>query len=342
MVKKKKDIVVEKIKSSRNSNDKYKQGLKKSRESFAFKFKKLLARHREIDENYFNDLEETLIISDVGVNYVDDLIKRLKEETKIKKLKDPKDINNLVFKYLFDNYYKKSKNSSKEDEKSREELKIEKNKLNVILVIGVNGVGKTTSISKLGYYFLKQKYKVALVAADTFRAGAVAQLEAWAKKINVNITIPNREGQDPASVVYKALEKANNDQTEILIIDTAGRLQNKKNLMMELDKINKIIERKNGRKANEILLVLDATTGQNGIHQAAGFNEVIDLSGIILTKMDSSAKGGIILSINDYFNLPVKFIGLGEKIEDLEKFNLEKYLENLTGEKFTNSEHKTK
>lgn len=325
--KKKKDKIVETIKVSREESldEKYKKGLKKSRESFIYKLKKLVTKYREIDDDYFNELEEILIMSDVGAQYVDKLIKKIKEEAKINKAKTPEQSEKIIFDYLFKNYLKDS--SSDEND-----INLSKDKLNVILVIGVNGVGKTTSIGKLSFYLKNKGYKITLAAADTFRAGAVDQLEIWSKKISIDIIKPEREGQDPASVVYLALEKAISNNSNILIIDTAGRLENKKNLMAELEKINKIIKAKSSETNIETLLVLDATTGQNGVHQASGFNEVTKLTGIILTKMDSSSKGGIILSIKDYFNIPVKFIGLGEKLEDFEQFDLVKYLNSLIGE----------
>ena len=321
--KKQKDIVVEALKEKKlTKKEKYNKGLKFSRESFTKKFLKLATRHRKIDEEYFKDLEEVLIMSDVGVQFSLDLISKLKTEYKIKNYKNPKDMNKLIFDFLFKQYTKGKQNIN--------QLNINKGELNIFLIAGVNGVGKTTTIGKLTKRLIDKGNKVSLAAGDTFRAGAVAQLQIWAERTNCEITIPEKEGQDPASVVFKAISKAKESSVDILIIDTAGRLQNKENLMNELAKINKIIKRESGKSASEVLLVLDATTGQNGVSQASVFNEVANLSGIILTKMDSSAKGGIILSIKNTFNIPVKFIGLGEGLEDLEEFDIKEYLQGLT------------
>lgn len=323
--KKNEDIIVKALKETKTTKqEKYEKGLKNSRESFTKKFLKLATRHRVIDEKYFQDLEEVLIMADVEVQFSLNLLKKLKEEVKLKNLKDPSKMNELIFEYLFKQYT--------DGKGSVNKLSIVQNELNIILITGVNGVGKTTSIGKITNKLVNDGYKVSLAAADTFRAGAVAQLKVWAERTNVDITVPLKEGQDPASVVFNSIAKAKENNIDILIIDTAGRLQNKENLMNELSKINKIIERENGKPAIEILLVLDATTGQNGVLQALAFNEILKLTGIILTKMDSSSKGGIILSIKESFNIPVKFIGLGEGIEDLEEFNIKEYLQGLTKE----------
>lgn len=314
----KKDEVLEVVKKT--SNEKYQKGLSKSRETFSHKIQTLFTKHREVNEDYFNELEEILIMSDVGATLTIDLIKFLKEKTKIKKITNPSEMNELIFSHLFKIY---------DLEEETKGLNLIKNELNIIIVIGVNGVGKTTSIGKLTHN-LKQNFSVSLAAADTFRAGAVEQLKIWANRNEVEITTPIKEGADPASVVYQAIHKAKEDKTEVLIIDTAGRIHNKQNLMKELEKIYSIIEKESGTPAKETLLVLDATTGQNGIVQASAFNEIAKLTGIILTKMDSSSKGGIIISIKEMFNIPVKFIGLGESIEDLEEFDLSKYLYALT------------
>ncbi len=319
---KNKDQVLDTVKEKRkSSSEKYNKGLKKSREGFTKKIKKLATRHRKIDEQYFSELEELLIMADVGVSYVTQLIPLLKSEVKIKNISEPNDMNELIFDFLFKKYLDESEETTK--------LNLKEDQLNIILVMGVNGVGKTTTIGKLAKMLIDQGKKVSLAAGDTFRAGAVAQLQVWAERNNCEITVPIKDGADPSSVAFAAIAKAKEDGTDVLIIDTAGRLQNKENLMNELAKLNKIIERESGNPAIETLLVLDATTGQNGVHQAAGFNDVTSLTGIILTKMDSSAKGGIVLSIKDSFEIPVKFIGLGEGIDDLEEFDPETYLRAL-------------
>ncbi len=322
--KKEQDIVKETIKEKKQSKEeKYSKGLKTSRESFTKKILKLATKGRKINEEYFKELEETLIMADIGVQYTIELIEKLKTETKIKKLTEAEDVNKLIFEFLFKNYTN--------GEKELNKLNIVKGELNVILITGVNGVGKTTTIGKLTKKLLDEGYEVSLAAGDTFRAGAVAQLQVWAERTNVDITLPGKEGQDPASVVFEAIANAKENNTDVLLVDTAGRLQNKEGLMKELEKINNLINRETGKPAIESLLVLDATTGQNGVVQASGFNEVTKLTGIILTKMDSSAKGGIVLSIKDNFNLPVKFIGLGESIDDLEEFDFNEYSKALLG-----------
>ncbi len=322
--KKQQDIVKDKIAEIKlTKEEKYSKGLKASREGFGKKFKKLVTKHREVNEEYFSDLEEVFIMADIGVQFTMDLIKKLKEESKIKNIKDTEEINELIYNYLREQYTSGIDGISK--------LNLKEDQLNVILVMGVNGVGKTTTIGKLTKRLTDEGKVVSLAAADTFRAGAVAQLQVWADRVNCEITTPDKEGQDPASVVYKAIEKAKESKPDVLIIDTAGRLQNKENLMNELAKLNKIIERESGNPAVETLLVLDATTGQNGVSQAQSFNEVASLTGIILTKMDSTAKGGIILPIKNTFDIPVKFIGLGEGLEDLEEFDVEEFLKGIIG-----------
>ncbi len=323
---KNKDEVVDKISKTKDELiiNKYKNGLKKSSESFSRKIKKLTIRKIKIDESYFEELEEIFILSDFGAIYTNELIKKLKEEVRIRRISNSKDLNDYIFKFLYERY-----NSNKKLE-IKDKLILNTDKLNVILVFGVNGVGKTTSIGKLLKKFSDQNLKVSVAAADTFRAGAVKQLEEWAKRTNSNIIVPEKEGQDSGSVVYRALDYSIENKDDILIIDTSGRLQNKKNLMMELQKLTKIIKNKLGDDKYESLLVIDSTTGQNGVNQALVFNEIVKLDGIILTKMDSSSKGGIIMSIKDLFNIPVKFIGLGEKIDDFEEFDIEKYLYSLS------------
>ncbi len=321
---KQQDIVKEAITETKLSkSEKYNKGLKTSREGFAKKFLKLATKHRKVNEDYFTDLEEIFIMADIGVQFTMDLIKKLKEESKVKNIQDTEEINKLIVEYLTKQYTLGMEGIHK--------LDLKDDQLNIILVMGVNGVGKTTTIGKLTNRLMEEGKTVSLAAADTFRAGAVAQLQVWAERAGCEISIPEKDGQDPASVVYQAIAKAKETNPDVLIIDTAGRLQNKDHLMRELEKMNKIIERESGFPAVETLLVLDATTGQNGVSQAESFNEVASLTGIILTKMDSSAKGGIILPIKNTFNIPVKFIGLGEGIEDLEEFDINEFLSALIG-----------
>lgn len=317
---KKKDLVVETLKETQG--DKYYQGLKKSRENLIVKILKLATNNRKIDDVYFKELEKILISADVGAKFTMSLIEILKEKVKLKNIQDHDEIKKIIIDTLLKNY------SNNLDE--LQQLNIVDNKLNVFLIAGVNGVGKTTSIGKLVKWLIENKNKkILLAAADTFRLGAVEQLKIWAERNKISIVAPKKENQDPASVVFEAIETSKKDDIDILIIDTAGRLQNKEGLMREIEKIKKIITRETGNLPIESLLVLDATTGQNGISQASIFNDFLSLTGIILTKMDSSSKGGIILSIKNSFNVPVKFIGFGEGIDDLQEFNIEKYLKNL-------------
>ncbi len=317
--------VVQEIETKRKQEN-YHNGLKKSRgrESFVYRLQKLSARHREINDAYFDELEEILVMSDISVDYVLDLIEILKTDSQVKKITEPKQLTELLFENMFQLYLNKTDDTTLDIQKDRS--------LNIVLVTGVNGSGKTTSIGKIAHKYKQQGYRILLAAADTFRAGAVLQLEKWATKNEVDIVVPKKDGQDPASVVYEAVNRAKQSDYNLLIIDTAGRLQNKKNLMKELEKINRLIVREANQEPNESLLVIDATTGQNGVSQAKEFNEVTKISGIILTKMDSSSKGGIILSIKSSFNIPVKLIGLGEAIEDLEEFDLANYLSALTSD----------
>lgn len=322
---KQQDIVKEKLQETKlTKEEKYSKGLKASRDGFGKKILKLVTKHREVNEEYFTELEEIFIMADIGVQFTMDLLKKLREESKVKNITSVEEINNLIIEYLTKQYTLGMEDIHR--------LDIKDDQLNVILVMGVNGVGKTTTIGKLTKRLMDEGNKVSLAAADTFRAGAVAQLQVWADRAGCDITIPEKDGQDPASVVFQAIAKAKENNPNVLIIDTAGRLQNKENLMNELAKINKIIERESGNPAVETLLVLDATTGQNGVSQAQSFNEVASLTGVILTKMDSSAKGGIILPIKNTFDIPVKFIGLGEGIEDLEEFDVNAFLSGLIGE----------
>lgn len=301
------------------SVQRYSKGLKKSRESLFFKLRKLSSRKFEIDEEYFKELEYILISSDMGATFTIELIKQIKTFVKVKKINDPKKITDFVFEFLYDRY--KNNDSS---------LNLVNDKLNVILVTGVNGVGKTTTIAKLAYHFMNEGKTVALAAGDTFRAGAVEQLSVWADKLGIEITKPAKEGMDPAAIAYQGIDNAIAKNYDVLIIDTAGRLQNKVNLMKQLTKIKTIVDKFSDKATLvERLLILDATTGQNGVLQAEEFNKTIDLTGIILTKMDSSSKGGILLSIKEFFDIPIKFIGLGEHLEDLEEFDIEKYIYGL-------------
>lgn len=299
--------------------EKFKRGLKKSRDNFQSSLNLLLSSHRSINEEFFEKLEEILIESDISYNTVLELTDSLKQEAKIKNIKSSVELQNIIIEKLVKIYI---------DEEEKTELNFQKNNLTVYLFVGVNGVGKTTSIGKLAYKLRKNGKKVLIAAGDTFRAGAIDQLDDWAKKSGVNI-IKSKEGVDPASVIYDALQSAKANNYDVLLCDTAGRLQNKDYLMKELEKIIKIIKRENGHEPQEVLLTIDATTGQNGIIQAKAFKEICNVSGVILTKLDGTAKGGIVISIKNELDIPVKLVGLGEGLDDLEKFDSEKYIYSL-------------
>lgn len=299
----------------------YISGLSKSNDSFIAAIKQLQNKYNKIDEEFFQGLEEILIMSDISMKLVNIIINECKKEVRTENISDPRLITEIIADKLFTIY---TANSIVDTS-----LNIESNRLNIILVVGVNGCGKTTSISKIANKLILQGKKVLIAAADTFRAAAVEQLEIWSSKIGADIIKPSLNENDPAAVVYKALEKGINENYDVLIIDTAGRLQNKVNLMSELAKINKIITNKIPDGPHESLLVLDATTGQNGIMQAKIFKESTPLTGIILTKMDGTSKGGIVLTIKDEIGLAVKYIGMGEKLSDLVEFDLETYIYGL-------------
>lgn len=296
-----------------NEAKSYKDGMSKTRSSISEKLNNLIARYRQVDEEYFEELEEALIMADVGVMTVMDLIDALKFEVKRKNIKDPQEVNEVIADKLVEIYYN-------EDAESISELNYDTDGLTVILVVGVNGVGKTTSIGKLAAQLKREGKHVVLAAGDTFRAGAIEQLEEWGKRAEVDV-IKQAEGSDPAAVIFDAIKAAKSRNADVLICDTAGRLQNKVNLMNELAKIKRVIEREVPNAPHEVLLVLDATTGQNALNQAKTFSEVTDVTGIVLTKLDGTAKGGIVLAIRNELNIPVKLVGFGEAIDDLKKFD---------------------
>lgn len=304
-----------------NKLNKYVAGLSKSGNNLTQKIVELQSSSRTLNEDFFEQLEEILIMSDISVNMVYLIIDEIKKEVKKENINDPKLIGEIIADKMFTIYANQSIVNTK--------LNLDHDGLNVLLIVGVNGSGKTTSIAKIANKLVNENKKVLLAAADTFRAGAVEQLKVWAQRLNIDIVTPDKEGADPASVVYKAFEKTQTNQYDVLIVDTAGRLQNKVNLMNELAKINKIIAKFVTNAPHESLLVLDATTGQNGILQAQAFKEVTPLSGIVLTKMDGTSNGGIILSIKDKLDLDVKLIGLGEKLDDLQEFDLDAYIYGL-------------
>ena len=298
---------------------KYDDALEKTRVEFTSKLGKLSKKYREVTEEYFDELEETLIMADLGVNTVMDFMERLKSRVKKEKITDTDMLKEVIVDELFIIYV--------EDDVLTTKINYNEKGPTVILFVGVNGVGKTTSIAKIAYKLKKENKKVMMVAGDTFRAGAIEQLEQWGKKINC--TVIKSDSKDPSAVMYDALKIANDENYDIVLIDTAGRLQNKVNLMKELEKVNKVISNIIDGAPHETLLVVDATTGQNAISQAINFKEITDITGIILTKLDGTAKGGIVLAIKESVNIPVKYVGLGEKMEDLMPFDIENYIYGL-------------
>lgn len=293
-----------------------KQGLTKTRNSISYELDSMFHGFSEIDDDLYEELEEILITSDIGVNTTEAIIDKLKEDVIEKHIFKPEDLKQLLIDTIAEQMQVCEADYEFEDKKS------------VVLIIGVNGVGKTTSIGKLAAKYKQSGKKVVLAAADTFRAAAVEQLAEWANRAQVDI-IKGVEGQDPASVVYDGVNAAKARNTDILLVDTAGRLHNKKNLMEELKKIDRIIEREYPDAYRETLVVLDATTGQNALQQAKEFNEAAKIDGIILTKLDGSAKGGIAIAIQSEMKIPVKYIGVGESIDDLQKFDSESFVKAL-------------
>lgn len=306
---------------SAKQNEKYVAGLDRSNSTFSDRINELAARFREINDEYFEELENILIMSDVGVSMVMKIVEEIKNEVRLQNITDPKEINEIIVDKMFVIYANDSVMTTK--------INYAEEGLTVILMGGVNGAGKTTTIGKLANRIVNDEGKKVMVAAgDTFRAGAIDQLAVWAQRVGVDI-VKGKEGGDPSAVVFDALKQAKEKNVDVLICDTAGRLQNKVNLMNELEKMNRIIKREVPDAPHETLLVIDATTGQNGVSQAVEFSKITDVSGLVLTKMDGTAKGGIVLSIKDQLNIPVKFIGLGESVDDLQEFDLDQYIYGL-------------
>ena len=299
--------------------DKYDRSLKKTRTGFGARLNAFFANFRSVDEDFFEDLEELLITSDVGVQVASNLTEDLRYEARLENAKKPDALRQLIIEKLVDIYEK--------DGRFNEKINFQ-NGLTVMLFVGVNGVGKTTSIGKLAYKYKQEGKKVMLVAADTFRAGAVAQLAEWGRRVDVPV-VTGPEKSDPASVVFDGLERAKAENVDILMIDTAGRLQNKDNLMAELEKIGRIIKRVDPEAPHETFLALDASTGQNALVQAKEFSKITPVTGIVLTKIDGTARGGVVLAIRQELDIPVKLIGFGEKIDDIGEFNSENFMRGL-------------
>ena len=299
--------------------EKYNRTLKKTRTGFAARLNEFFANFRRVDEEFFEELEEMLILSDVGVNVATQLTEDLRYEARLENVKKTEDLQRLIIEKLVNIYEK--------DDVYKEQINFQDG-LTVMLFVGVNGVGKTTSIGKLAHKYKQEGKKVMLVAADTFRAGAVAQLVEWGRRVDVPV-VTGAEKADPASVVFDGMEKALAEGVDVLMIDTAGRLQNKDNLMAELEKIGRIIKRVVPEAPHETLLALDASTGQNALSQAKEFSKITPLTGLVLTKLDGSAKGGVVLAIRQELDIPVKLIGFGEKIDDIGEFHSEEFMQGL-------------
>ncbi|VSO76161.1 cell division protein FtsY [Streptococcus pneumoniae] len=299
--------------------EKYDRSLKKTRTGFGARLNAFFANFRSVDEEFFEELEELLIMSDVGVQVASNLTEELRYEAKLENAKKPDALRRVIIEKLVELYEK--------DGSYDESIHFQGN-LTVMLFVGVNGVGKTTSIGKLAHRYKQAGKKVMLVAADTFRAGAVAQLAEWGRRVDVPV-VTGPEKADPASVVFDGMERAVAEGIDILMIDTAGRLQNKDNLMAELEKIGRIIKRVVPEAPHETFLALDASTGQNALVQAKEFSKITPLTGIVLTKIDGTARGGVVLAIREELNIPVKLIGFGEKIDDIGEFNSENFMKGL-------------
>lgn len=298
---------------------KYEEGLEKTRKEFISQLSNLSNKYKFINDDYFEELENILIMADIGVNTVMNFVDKLKLRVKTEKITDSKMLKDVIIDELFIMYVGNDVINSK--------INYSTNGPTVVLFIGVNGVGKTTTIGKIASKLKSDGKKVLLVAADTFRVGAIEQIEEWSERVGVRVITKNVK--DPSSVVYDGLDIAKKENYDVVLIDTAGRLQNKVNLMNELAKVNKVIKMHIDDAPHETLLVIDATTGQNGIAQAKSFKEITNITGIVLTKLDGTAKGGIVLAIKEEVGIPVKFVGLGEKVEDLEPFDIEKYIYGL-------------
>ena len=310
---------IKKVFVSKEKEDKvYDEGLKKSRNEFVSQLSNLSKKYKNISEDYFEELENILIMADIGVNTVMNFVDKLRDRVKKEHITDSEILKEILVDELLIMYVDNGVVSTK--------INIDSNP-SVILFVGVNGVGKTTTIGKMASKYRKDGKKVMLIAGDTFRAGAVEQIVEWGKRTDCYVEYSTNK--DPSSVIYDGLVKATNENYDIVLVDTAGRLQNKVNLMNELEKINKVIKKVIPDAPHETLLVIDATTGQNGISQAKSFKEITDITGIVLTKLDGTAKGGIVIAIKEEVGIPVKLIGLGEKEEDLKVFDIEKYIYGL-------------
>jgi fused signal recognition particle receptor len=295
---------------------KFRQGLTKTSQSFVGKVEALVTGRRKIDEEFYEELEEILIEADVGVMTVMELVDELRSDVKERKIENPTELRPLLSEKLV---------ALLEDKGEKADLNVNAEGLTVLMFVGVNGVGKTTTIGKMAHKFKSEGKRVLLAAGDTFRAGAIEQLEVWGERVGVDV-VRHQAGSDPAAVVFDAIQAAKSREVDVLLCDTAGRLQNKVNLMKELNKIYRVVQREVPGAPHEVLLVLDATTGQNALNQAKTFKEAAGVTGIVLTKLDGTAKGGIVIAIRHELDLPVKMVGLGEKVDDLQPFDAEEFV----------------
>jgi fused signal recognition particle receptor len=305
--------------------EKYKIGMEKTRKGSLSSLKNVLSAANRIDEGLFDKLEEIFVMADIGVDTTVTFLSELRKEVKNRKIENPKELENLIVDKMFDLYLQNQIVDTR--------IRYNPSGLTVLLFVGVNGTGKTTSIAKMANLIKNEKKTVMLAAGDTFRAGAIHQLQIWGERLGCQ-TIAKEEGSDPSSVIFDAIREAKRQNIDVLLCDTAGRLQNKINLMKELDKINRTIQREMGTVPYETYLVIDATTGQNGLNQAKVFSAVTRVSGIVLTKLDGTAKGGIVLAIRNEIGLPISFVGMGEKITDLSYFDIEDYIYGLFADFF--------
>lgn len=311
-----KNVFKTKDNAEKQTIDVYDKGLEKTRADFVFKLNSLNKKYKKVSNEYFEELEEILIMADIGVNTVMNFIDKLKRRVKSENILDVDDLKEIIVDEMFIIYVNNQVIVNK--------INYAESGPTIILFVGVNGVGKTTTIGKLAKRLKNEGKSVLMIAGDTFRAGAVEQIEEWANRVGCEVI--SNENADPASVIFDGVTKAKNENIDVVLVDTAGRLQNKVNLMNELSKINKVIGNIIPNAPHETLLVIDATTGQNGISQAKSFKEITNITGIVLTKLDGTAKGGIVLAIKEETNLPVKYVGLGESENDLQVFDIEKYI----------------
>lgn len=312
-----------KNKEKKKEAEKYRIGMEKARNGAFSRLKKVFSNYSQINDDLFDELEEIFVMADIGVDTVVKFIDELKSDARVKGLESAKDLQPIIVDKMFDIYLK--------GEVVNSNLRYSSDGLSVFLFVGVNGVGKTTTIAKIASKLKQEGKKVLLAAGDTFRAGAIEQLQVWGERVGCKV-ITKDEGSDPSSVIYDAIQVAKKEGYDVLLCDTAGRLQTKVNLMKELEKIKRVISREVPNAPQDTLLVIDATTGQNGLNQAKAFIEATEVSGVVLTKLDGTAKGGIVLAIRDLYNIPIKFVCLGEKVTDIEYFDLEKYIYGLFAE----------